>query len=192
MGPVWRWLRIAHTSDAWVVIIVFKVYHCLSPAAVSAWTHCSPQTSLGFPSQRKSWGLTPAPDFWHDLLSVYLGNTPSLFILLCLHWLTCLHTCRHTRASWPLQWLCSASCSFSSTQVDHYFISFRFVVKSLNLSRKTLLDPQPKLHLFFHPQIIPSSSLFDFTTLIWIWHTPRFTEVSVHCLSFVHCADVNH
>lgn len=135
MGPVWRWLRIAHISDAWVVIIVFKVYLCFSLAAVSPWNHCSAQALQEFPSQRKSWGLTPAPDFWHDLVSFYLG----------------LHTCRHTPASWPSHWLCSASCSFSCTQADHPFISFRFVVKWLNLSRKTLLGPQPKLHLFFPP-----------------------------------------
>lgn len=164
MGPVWRWLRIAHISDAWAVIIVLKVYPCFSLAAVSPWNNCSAQALQEFPSRRKSWGFTPAPDFWHDLVSFYHGSTPSLLlILLCLLWLTCLHTCRHTPASWPSHWLCSSSSSFSCTQVDHPFIYFRFVVKWLNLSRKTLLDPQPKFHLFFHSQIIPSSSLFDFT-----------------------------
>ena len=48
-----------------------------------------------------------SPWFWHDLVSFYHGSTPSLLlILLCLLWLTCLHTCRHTPASWPSHWLC--------------------------------------------------------------------------------------
>lgn len=170
-GIFWRWFRNAHTSDAWVIAMVFKPYPCsllLPLPSVPEKGKSDPTTLLrtyrGFhPTQRKK--LKSQTNLWLSTWpGVFFSSTLSpLFSLLWLHWLTCLHACRHAPAPGPLHWFCSAGSSSSGTHVTHSFISFRSVVKQQACHRKLSWIFDLKLHPFFHPQIIPSSSLFDFT-----------------------------